>query len=134
MRLLISALLLTTVACGTDSPSAPTNATMAGIWSLVTVDGAQLPFTLVPGSAKTELFSRVLTLTANGTFTGITSTRTTVNGQVATDFDNYSGTYAISGRTVTFQSADGYNGSGTVTDGDKLTALESGHLYVYKKS
>ena len=56
-RLLLLALPLALMACGSDSDTTVTVATLAGTWNLTTANGAALPFTITTTPAKVELLS-----------------------------------------------------------------------------
>jgi hypothetical protein len=134
IRLLSAVLLAGLIACGGDSPTEPTQASLAGTWSLTTINGSPLPYTIaLVGTDKVEVVSDVLNVSSNGTFTQLTSVRTTSNGQATTDNESDSGTYTISGTAVTFHfQSDGSTGTATWS-GNTMTVAESGLSGVYKK-
>jgi hypothetical protein len=85
MRILPVILLTVLVACG-DSTTEPTNASVAGMWSLQTINGSPLPFVFSQtATTNSEVSSDVLKVTSDGKFTQTTTTRTTQNGIVSTD-------------------------------------------------
>jgi hypothetical protein len=137
MRRLISVLLAVgLVACGGDSTSpAPS---IAGTWSLKTVNGAALPYViLASGTTKIELVSDVFTITANdassGAFTQLTTIRSTQNGQVTSQSIPDAGTYTLNGTAVTFRfNSDGSVGTGSWS-GNTITATEEGFAEVYQR-
>src|ERR1044072_8557407 len=51
MRKLLLAVAMLTLACGGDSTTEPTNASVAGTWSLSTVNGTALPYILAQSGA-----------------------------------------------------------------------------------
>lgn len=131
----IAALAITfAVACGGDKTTQPTQATFAGTWSLQTVNGTVLPWTAAQnGADKLEVTGDLFTTTSSGTFNEMTTTRTTQNGVVSVDTLPDSGTYVLSGSTVTFTFAsDGSTGSAQLT-GNTMTVTQSGYTFVYKK-
>ena len=135
MRRLVSLMLaFTIVACGgDDSTTAPTNASVAGTWTLQTINGSPLPFTLTSvGTTKVEAVSAVFVVNANGTWTGSSKTLTTINGQASTSTDTDGGTYTLSGSTVALRSNDGTIETGTIS-GNTLTAVESVFTFVFKQ-
>lgn len=137
MRRLI-ALLLTVglVGCGSDATSP--SASIAGTWSLKTVNGAALPFViLASGTDKEEIVSDVFTLTANGAshgaFTQLSTYRLTQNGQVTSQSIPDAGTYTLNGSAVTLQfTSDGSSVTGSWS-GNTITVGQSGVVGVYQR-
>ena len=77
MRSLISLALVILVACGDDSTTAPTNDSVAGTWSLQSINGTGLPYVVFQiGADKVELVSDVVVAVASGAFTQTTVVRT----------------------------------------------------------
>jgi hypothetical protein len=134
MRFMACALLIVAAACGSDGPTQPTSASVAGTWSLQTINGTPLPYVVVQtGVDKVELTSDVITAVASGSFTQITQVRITQNGQVSTQSIPDAGSYSLSGTAVTFTfSSDGSTGTGSLS-GNTLTVASDGFAYVYKK-
>ena len=137
MRRLVSlALVLALVGCGSDDDStSPTNTSVTGTWSLQTVNGSALPFTLATTPAKIELLSYVVVVASNGTWTSSEQTRTTIGTQppvTATVPD--AGTYTISGNNVslTSSSAGSTPQAGTVS-GNTFTITQAGLTFVFQK-
>ncbi len=137
MRRLVSlALVLAIIGCGNDDDStSPTNASVAGTWTLQTVNGSALPFTLASSPAKLEILSYVVNVTSNGTWTSSEQTRTTIGTatpQTATVTD--AGTYTISGNNValTSSTAGSTAQAGTVS-GNTFTLVQSGFTFVFQK-
>jgi hypothetical protein len=128
-------ILLAAVACGgSDSPTAPTSASVAGTWNLQSINGSALPFVIAQtGANKAEVLSDVLSVVATGSFTQITTLRTTVNGVVTTQSAADAGSYSLNGTAATFTfNSDGSVGTGQVSGGT-LTVTTTGLVYVYKK-
>ena len=133
-RLLSLALALAIVGCGSDSSSEPTNASVAGTWTLQSVNGSQLPFTLSNvGSTKIELVSSVVNVTSAGTWTSTSQTRTTINGQATTSTGTQAGTYTLSGSAVAIRSTDGTTVQAGTVNGNTLTLAQTGLVFVYQK-
>ena len=127
-------LLIAAAACGGDSPTQPTPASVAGVWNLQTVNGSGLPFILAQlGNDKVELTDDVLNVSENGTFTQLTHFRITQAGEVTTDSLPDAGTYALNGTAVTFTfESDGSTGTGSLS-GNSLTVAAGGLALIYKK-
>jgi len=105
MRLLVALTLVTAAACG-DS-TAPTVASVAGTWTLKTVNGAALPATISgSGTNRTDVTGGTTTMTAAGAYSQSVSLATVVSGQTTTSTLNDVGTFAVSGSTITFTSAN----------------------------
>ena len=136
MRRLVSlALALVVVACGSDNSSTtPTNSSVAGTWTLQTVNGGALPYTASQTPAKVEILSNSVTATSAGTWTSTTQIRTTIGTAApvtATQTD--AGTYTLSGNNVAINStANGVVGAGTIS-GNTLTLTQAAGVFVYKK-
>ena len=132
-RLLSLALALAIVGCGSDSSSEPTNASVAGTWSLQSVNGGALPFILSPSNPKIELLSNVVNVSANGTWTSTTQTRTTIGTQATTASSTQSGTYTLSGSAVSIRSTDGSTVQAGSVSGNTLTLAQTGLVFIYQK-
>lgn len=133
MKKLFLAFLCVTLACSSDS-TGPTEASVAGTWTLQSINGTNLPFVFAQtGANKAEITADVLTVTSSGSFTQITTVRITENGQVTTQTVPDAGSYVLNGTNVTFQfQSDGSIGTGTVSGGT-LTVSTPGFSYIYKK-
>ena len=134
MRSLISLALVVLVACGDDSTTAPTTDSVAGTWSLQSINGTALPYVVFQiGADKVELVSDVVVAVASGAFTQTTVVRTTSSGQVTTESQADAGTWSLNGTAVTFQfNGDGTTGTGSIS-GNTMTIAESGFAFVYRK-
>jgi hypothetical protein len=134
LRIAAAALVsLAVVGCG-ETSTGPTNATMAGVWNLETINGSPLPV-VVSGAAPTrvEVVSGVLTFTIEGTFTQVTKSRVTVSGVTTDSTDTDSGTYTVSGPTLTVKFApDNATGTATVY-GDAITVYGGGAQSFFRK-
>jgi hypothetical protein len=122
-RLLLLFAATTLVACA-DSATEPTNASLAGSYTLTTFAGHTLP---TPSPDGGNITSGSLMISSNGTFT-FTEVLTAGTAVVP-------GTYTISGSTITFRPTDTENGTATATvDDDRLTLTAEDGVRVYKKS
>lgn len=134
MRALAIAAVTLLIACGDDGTTAPTTTSVAGTWTLQSINGTSLPYVIAQtGADKIEITSDVVTAVATGSFTQITTIRTTVSGQISTQSVADAGTWTLNGTAVTFQfNSDGSVGTGSIS-GNTLTVTESGFAYIYKK-
>jgi hypothetical protein len=127
MRPLSAALVILAAACGGSGSTNP--ASVAGVYDLQTVNGAPLPYT-VPGQSSgniTQVLRDQLTLAngavgEHGTWRAVTSAGTT---QLAV---SDTGTYSVSGSTVTLHMNSGVTGRGS---GNRITLTQYGAAYLY---
>jgi hypothetical protein len=133
-RLLSLALVFAAIACGSDDSTAPTQASVAGTWTLQTVNGSPLPFTLASSPAKIELLSYVVNVSSNGTWTSSEQLRTTIGTSATTNTTTDGGTYTLSGNAVaiTSNTAGSTPQAGTIT-GNTLALSQSGFIFIFTK-
>ena len=143
--------VVSTSACGKDDKNPiGNNNTTVGTYALDKVDGGALPITVfhddvdVDGeliNLKIEVTAGSMTLSANNTFTGSMALRLTVPGAPAqTETAPVSGTYTVSGNTITLTSSDEEDPAvvGTISNGAlnfDVDLLETGEEFslAYKK-
>lgn len=131
MRYLVALLCVALAACS-DS-TGPGAETHVGVYTLRTVNGQGLPFTLAQvGSDKIEVTAERLTVNADGTFSGLTTYRVTEAGRVSIESDTWFGTYQLRGTNVTFTDSEGFTGAGAYVDG-VLTLSVEGFTFLYRK-
>lgn len=132
LRLAAAAILL--AACGDDTPSEPTNQSVAGTWTLRTVNGSNLPYTLQQfGNDRIELLNETISVQASGTFTQQGTLRFTTGGLVTTEPYTDGGTYTLNGSTATFTfNSDGSTGVAAIGD-DVLSVAYAGQTFVYRR-
>ena len=138
-RLLVVALLLASASCSKDSSTNPT-ASLEGTWNLSTINGASLPFLLqeldlqaTTPTPRVELLSDQIIATSVGTFTEKATARVTdATGPFTVPFTD-TGTWVLSGTTITFHfDSDGSSGTGSL-NGNSFSIGESGFASVYVK-
>jgi hypothetical protein len=117
--------------CDSGDTTVPTQNAVSGTWNLTTVNGSPLPFT-IQSTPKIEVVSDQLVVSANGTFTESTQTRTTNGTTITTQTIPDAGTYSLNGTAATFIFNDGTTGAGTVS-GNTLTVAMTGVSLVYQK-
>ena len=123
-RSLLSLLVLALALACNDSTS-PED-TLTGTWTLQTVAGQPLPYTL-PESGEV-VTAESFTFLASGRFTTTTTFRITVGGSVTTESIPDAGSYTANGATITLTyDSDGSHDAGTL-NGNTLT-LEGGWVY-----
>jgi hypothetical protein len=125
--------LFAALACGSDSTS-PDGGSVAGAYTLRTVNGANLPFTILQfGSDRTEIISETVVLTEAGRFTQTGTLRVTTSGIANTVPYSDAGSYTLNGTAGTFTfDSDGSSGTGTIVDGT-ITVAYAGNSFVYRK-
>jgi hypothetical protein len=127
------AVIFTGCGGGSDSATSPvTNASLAGTYTLKTVNGGPLPAVIQPGTAevsKIEVLSDVVTVKVDGTWNGVEQFRLTTGATIEMQTVNSSGTYTVSGTTVTFK--DNLDGSLAVAavSGDSFTLNDGSYVY-----
>jgi len=110
------------------------SSTVTGEYVLRTVNGAPLPYTL-PGSGtvKTELLDNVITLYMGQTFSEVSHSRTTANGQVTNQTNNETGSWVPFGNAVKMR---GNNGGPEVVanfNANTMTIVKDGMTSVFTK-
>jgi hypothetical protein len=110
------------------------SSTVTGAYTLRTVNGSPLPYTIVgSGTARTEIIDDVITLYEGGTYAESGHSRTTLNGQVANASNTETGSYSLFGTSVTLRSSDGGRTRMPTIDGNTMTIVESGMTAVFTK-
>jgi hypothetical protein len=118
-------------ACGGDSSTSP--GVVTGTYSLQSVNGSPLPFTVIQiGADKYEIISDVIVLNEGGSFSETTNDRTTQNGVVTTSTITDAGTYTLTGTAITLVSTQSGTINGSVNNGT-LTLTDQGVVAVYAK-
>ena len=134
MKKIFVVLAAVALGCTSDSITTPTQESVAGTWTLKSVNGADLPYVLSQvGTSKSEVISDVVTVTPPSTFTELTTVRNTVNGQSSTQEVPDAGTYTLNSAAITFKfNSNGTFGAGFI-NGKTLTVTAQGVSFVYKK-
>ena len=121
-------------ACGGDSTAPP--ASIAGTYVLQTVNSAPLPFTVIATTDyKFEILSDSYQIRDDGTYSGTSQFRETLNGTATVETDNSTGTYTRAGSSITLtDSVDPTDKFTGTVDGGTFTVTAEGFVLVYKKS
>lgn len=121
------------VACGSDSSTNPNSDSIEGVYSLRTVNGSALPFTVQSGTTSVTLTSDVITIASNGSWTEAVAYTQTVNGQTSNGTGADGGTWIRAGSSVTLNSTAGSTGyAGTFSNGS-MTFNDSGFIEVFSR-
>jgi hypothetical protein len=131
------ALLLTLVmgvaASGCEEDGTGPDDQVAGRYELRTVNGNNLPYTLIAlGNDRLEFLSGFAQVNADATFSVSFTTRQTVGGQTTTTTDSDSGTWTQTGSQMRFTFSDATVSTGVVS-GDEITVIEGQVSFVFRK-
>ena len=133
-RLRSTMLVLATMivsACGSDKSTAPD--AIVGIWSMKSVNGSPLPYTVQLGGQTYQILADQLTLRSNRLFSDeFTVQQPTESGGVDIRTIPSSGTFSVNGNTVVLTYTDGTTETAVVS-GDSMTLTASGYSAVYAK-
>ena len=128
-RLFAAMTLIVLAACG-DSTE-PTTASLAGTWTLQSVNDATLPATVNgSGANRSDVTKGSVILVATGNYTQSVEIVTYVSGQASTMPLNDAGTFTVSGSTITFTSTGGSTQTATVS-GNSMTVVAAGATAIY---
>jgi hypothetical protein len=132
---------ISTLACGSDSPSEPNDdpyALVAGTYTLVSLNGRALPATLFQdATVRVDITAATLVMRANRTFTE-TIDAVEIRGTAQTpERQVHNGTYTLTGATAAFSvpAAGGFPAfsfSGTLT-GNVLVYTDENATYRYER-
>ena len=109
---------------------------LPGTYSLRTVNGAGLPYSLGQDDtgATVAIASDVFTFTSDGSFTeAISETSTPSGGTATTNSGTDAGTWRLSGTTVTLTFTDQSTLTGAFASGTTITFVGNGLTAVYQK-
>ncbi len=134
--LVVLALVATVAACGGDGTTSPTPTSLAGTWRVVSVNGSALPYTILgSGDNREDLLDDVITASADGTFTEVTTIQHfSKTLGISTDVSPpLPGTWVLNGTNVTLTyTNDGSQGIGSV-NGNTLTFTWAAFRFVFKR-
>lgn len=126
-RISLLGIVFTLAACGHDSvgPS-PTPSGIPGTYSLATVDGQVLPFTVVDlGAYQAKVASGTLTLSSDGTYSLQFGIRIEDSGNIRTAAESDGGLWNAEANAITLASTRGDIARTGIASGDAIT-LQSG--------
>jgi hypothetical protein len=114
--------------------SALSRTSAVGDWTLKSVNGHPLPFTIgEQGQYKSELVSVALHVDPNGSFVFTPRDRESMGGQVSEKSNPDPGTYVLTGTLLALRFAsDGKTYTATM-NGNTLTLVQRGGTYVFTR-
>jgi hypothetical protein len=126
-------LLALALACGGDKVSGPGSESIAGSYSLTTIDGAALPTVVVQApDDKLEVTTGSLSLHGDNSYLLTFNLRETQGGTVTVETLSESGAYSRASETVSFHpSDDSGDWSASYASGGTLTATLDGVTFVF---
>jgi hypothetical protein len=134
-KVLITSAALCVLACGGADSTGPGVASAVGTWSLQTINGSPLPFTVseqISPPDKLEVLSNVFVASANGTYVETFTLRDSQGTTVTTQTESDTGTWRQNNAAITITTSDGTVNTAAIS-GDMITASESGALFVYHR-
>ena len=118
--------------CGSDGIT-DSSSSILGTYRLESYDGTPPPVVLLAGEPKLEVLADQFVLASGGSFVQRTSFRLTENGIVTLDESIETGTYTVSGSTVTIRHTSDTSTTAATTSGRALTIDFEGHQLVYQR-
>jgi hypothetical protein len=129
-----AAMLAALAACGSDNTTAPKTPTVAGDYTLRTVNGKAPPDTVVHTDTSTIVFlDGTLSLHSNLSYRLLFHTSETTGAGTVSDSSGSTGTYTVNGNTVvihTTTSSDSVIATATLPT---LTFTDGGQIFVFSK-
>ena len=135
MRRLVALLALVTLgACGSDSGTGVNSDNLEGTYSLRSINGTPLPYTVQSGLNSVTLTSDIITIASNGSWTETILYRQTVNGVTTNGTEADGGMWVRAGNDVSLESniTQGTAYSGTFSNGT-LTFDDVGFVVVFRR-
>jgi hypothetical protein len=105
-----------------------------GTWTLRSINGAALPFTLAQSGGYTaEMVLVALDVGSDGRFTITSHKREKLNGLVSDETSPDAGTYALSGDTMTLLFASDGKTTTALATCETITMQERGGAFVFRR-
>ena len=130
-RALLGLAMALSVACMDDGVTG--SSTVTGAYSLRTVNGSGLPYTIVTNETTTEILDDVITLYQGGTYTWVGHSRITTNGQMTDATNATNGTYSLLGNSVALRDNATQLITPALVNGNTMTIVNSGVTLAYRK-
>ena len=116
-------------ACGSTEPSS-----VAGSYTLESVNGQPIPYTSVVGSVRTTITSGLFIVSPKGEWSRLTDGTQTVSGARTSTFPTLAqGTWTGSGSTLSFISSTAPFQFTATVSGGTLTYSDGGTVFVYRR-
>ena len=130
MRRVLLGLMLFSIACVDDGLTG--SSTVTGTYTLRTVNGSPLPYTVVEGPmVGTVIIDDAITLYQGGTYVEPSHSRATPKGPVESETET--GTYALLGNSISLRSNESGLTKVTKVNGNSMTFVEPGITSVFRK-
>lgn len=133
--ILVLTLAVAMIGCGNDDViTSPTPLAISGEYALSSIDGVQLPATVLDlGAYRLTLASGSLKLNADSSYLIVYGLRVDDSGNVRFDSDSDSGRWSAKARTLSMQSTGGNDRKTGIAFGDSVMLQSSTRTLVYKK-
>lgn len=132
-RALALAALLPLAACGDDGDSTGPEVDATGTFSLQTIDGAELPFSIPTSPTDTVTFvAGTISINGDGTFEDRALLRITVDGETREEEDEITGNWAQNG-TVLVLTADQGGSYSVELQQDLMLQTVGPYSFVYRR-
>lgn len=103
---------------------------VTGTFTLASVNGTNVPFTT---KANVEIMTGSVNFFEGGTYSRVTNTRTSVNGQPVNSTTTETGTYSLLGNSISFRSNDGSPLKAATVEGRTLKLGDGELILAYIK-
>lgn len=131
-RILFVMLVLAQAACWSDKVTG--SSTVFGTYTLRTVNGTSLPFTVSgSGTTKSEILSDTIFLYEGFTFAESSHYRNTAGATATNETRIDNGSFSLLGNSVSFRSNDGSPVATYVIEADVMTVVKPGLTMAFKK-
>ena len=125
--------LIALAGCG-DEVTGPTAASLAGTWTLQSVNGLAVPATITGlGANRSDAVSGSVVLTAAATYTQTVSIVSYVSGQATPTNPSDAGSFTIIGSTIEFTSSVGGSSQTATVTGNTMSLTFQGLAVVFAK-
>ena len=122
-------------ACAAEHALAPPSpATASGVYTLTSVDGSLLPFTVLDlGAYKSQIGSASLKLTPDGKYSFAIGIRIDDSGNIRFAADSDAGVWTLNDHAIAMTSTLGNLAKTATVSGDMLTMQASTRVFVMKR-
>jgi hypothetical protein len=134
MRAIIALVAVGLFAACVHHPSTSRECPPVGRWTLRSINGAALPFTMgESGAYRAQMISVTLDVGSDGRFTITSHRRESLNGQASDETSPDTGTWVLAGERMTLHFQSDGKTSSALLSCETLTMQERGGTYVFKR-